>query len=364
MKKIRIFIQYPNFFSDSPYYNYLTKYPPKNIVYLSEEKKRNDIIVEKSKLLIVRAIKDNIRTIIRNLKLPIINAYKTTTKIKYDLIHCAHCLSLEKEKNWIIDLECAWQIGIGNTTEETVNKALTLLEKKNCKKIICWTEKTKQDFEKLTKNKLKDKTVVIYPAVPINNKINRTSNKINLVFVARYFKWKGGEYALNVIDKLTKKYPNVFGIVVTENIKLAKSTINKNDKITYFPLMNRSELFKKVYTNTDIFIYPGLSDSFGFSFLEAMSFGLPIVTVEGHGRREIIKNKKNGFIVGKDKYYLSLPYDQDLEKQIIKKTELLIKNKKLRKEIGKNNYFEVKQGKFSIKTRNTKLAEVYKQSIK
>ena len=39
MDKIKVFLQYPWKFPDSPYYNYLVKYPPKNIEYLknSEE---------------------------------------------------------------------------------------------------------------------------------------------------------------------------------------------------------------------------------------------------------------------------------------------------------------------------------------
>jgi len=44
-------------------------------------------------------------------------------------------------------------------------------------------------------------------------------------------------------------------------------------------------------------VYPGYSDSFGFAFLEAMAFGLPIVTVDGFARREIVEDGKNGFVI-------------------------------------------------------------------
>ncbi|MDD3159853.1 MAG: glycosyltransferase family 4 protein [Candidatus ainarchaeum sp.] len=364
MKKLDIFIQYPPFFSDSPYYNYLTNYPPKTVNYLSIDKKRTDIIIQKNKLSIVRFLKDKIRLIIRKLNLPIINAYYTKSDKEFGLIHCAHCLSLNNDKKWVVDLECAWQIGIGNTSKNTMKKAINILERKNCKRIICWTNKTKDELIKITNQNINEKIDVIYPAVPVNKKVNKNSKKINLVFVARYFKLKGGEYAINVINKLTKKYDFVNGIIVTDNIELAKSCISENNKIKFYSLMDRKELFNKIYTKTDIFIYPGLADSFGFLYLDVMSFGLPIITVDGYARKEIVEDGKSGFVVGEDKYYLDKEYDKSLEKQLIEKTEILIKDEKLRKKMGDYGYNLVKNGKFSIKQRNKLMKKVYEDAIK
>lgn len=61
--------------------------------------------------------------------------------------------------------------------------------------------------------------------------------------------------------------------------------------------MPREELIKKGYEKSDILVYPGYSDSFGWAFLEAMSFGLPIITVNGVARRDLIRNGRNGFVV-------------------------------------------------------------------
>ena len=53
----------------------------------------------------------------------------------------------------------------------------------------------------------------------------------------------------------------------------------------------------KMYEKTDIFVYPGYTDTFGFSILEAMSFGIPIVTLDGFARKEIVEDGKTGFLV-------------------------------------------------------------------
>jgi glycosyltransferase involved in cell wall biosynthesis len=57
------------------------------------------------------------------------------------------------------------------------------------------------------------------------------------------------------------------------------------------PLMPQDKLFKEVFPKSDIFVYPGFSDTFGFALTEAISFGVPVVTVDGYSRREIITKK-------------------------------------------------------------------------
>ena len=133
--------------------------------------------------------------------------------------------------------------------------------------------------------------------------------------------------------------------------------------------MPQNKLFE-LMQNSNLFLYPSSVDTFGFSLLEAMSFGLPTITINTWGtksRKEIIKNKKTGFIF-EVKEKLSFDKIGQKEKKVIKKLvenmSKLIENKKLREKMSKECIKEIKSGKFSIKERNKKLKRIYQEAIK
>lgn len=364
-KKIKISMQYPWIVADSPYYKYLFDYPPKNANYLNPVIKSRDVIINKNKLQKANKIKDIIRKTAITKDLPIPNVRINFGK-NCDLIHSAHCVTITN-KPWVVDFEGAWQIVVGRTgnkISEGISKEI--LKRNNCKKIICWTKDTKENLLKMTNDKnVSNKTIIVYPAVPIQKKV-KNNKKINLLFVGRYFKEKGGDCAVKVMDNLSKKYKNVSGTIISQELDSESlSIIKHNKKIKFFSLMPRQELFAKIFPSASIFIYPGFSDTFGFGFLEAMSFGLPIITVDGIARKEIVENNKNGFLIEREN--LGELTDKEkliLTEKMLKKTEILIKNKNLRKKMGDYGYNLVKTGRFSIKERNTKLEKIYSDAIK
>ena len=141
----------------------------------------------------------------------------------------------------------------------------------------------------------------------------------------------------------------------------------KNKKIKFYNLLPQNRLFKEIYPQCDIFVYPSFTDSFGFGIIEAMSFGIPIVSVGGQSRKELIKDGKTGFVINEPRK-LTL---KDLEnltlnktiKELEKKVEILIEDKELRREMAKNCIEEIKNGKFSIKERNKKLVKIYEEAV-
>ncbi len=111
-------------------------------------------------------------------------------------------------------------------------------------------------------------------------------------------------------------------------------------------------------------MYPGYSDSFGFGFLEAMSFGLPIITVDGLNRKEIVDDGKTGFIISRPNKPNENNINIDIINELVSKTEYLIKNKKLRKKMSNEGIKTIKSGKFSISERNRKLKRIYEKALK
>ncbi len=370
MKKIKVYLQYPWRFPDSPYYKYLIKNPPANVKFLNVDEQKGAMTNIK-KFWLSNFLKRNIRKFFRKFNTGILNAHKTKIKTNFDLIQCAHCISLNKSP-WIADFECGWQFFVGKETKKLKEKAEKIVLDQNCKKIIAWTEETKKEILSILPS-IDYKLEVVYPAVPISKFKKRKHKGINLVFVARYFDQKGGYHALEVMKRLTKKYKNVRGIIVSTVPEKVINSNRNNSKITFYPLMPQKEVFEKVYAIADISIYPAYADSFGFGILESMSFGIPVISVNGYARKELITEGKTGFVVEypkgiKDQYDFDwIEVDKIGEKiinEMVKKTSLLIENKEDLKIISENCKKEIKIGKFSIANRNKKLGRVYNEAAK
>ena len=365
MKKIKVYLQYPWMFPDSPYYKYLIDNPPENIEFLNA-KRQKGVIINKKFFWLSNFLKKNIRRFANFLKFSLPNAHLTKTSQDYDLIHCCHCLSKNKDKPWTMDIESEWQLYIGNKIKRTKERVKKNLMNKNCKKILPWTQTTANELIKEFPE-IKEKVRVVYPAVPLPKIKRKKHEDINLLFVARYFYEKGGLHALEVIDKLTKKYDNVKGIIVSEVPESVLKKYSQNRKIKFFGLMPQKELFE-LHSNSDVFVYPGYSDSFGFAYLEAMSFGIPIVTVDSFARDEIVENGRTGFITENkgiiwEKEFPLVKNKEKIINQLIENCSKLIENKKLREKMSKNCIEIIKNGRFSIRGRNKRLEKIYKGAL-
>lgn len=367
MKKIKVYLQKTWKFSDSPYYIYLRKEPPSNIEYMNIPKDNySGLIASHKKLKINNKLKRGAKLTVRKIFPSLPNAMLSRPSLGYDIIHCEHCLSLNKTP-WVADIEFVDQFWAGQKSNKNRKKILSLLMGENCKKIMPWSEWSQETILQIFPE-IKDKLEIVYPAVPIQNFKKEKKDKIKILFVGRNFKIKGGEVALMVMDKLTKKYNNVEGIVVSEVPKEIYEKYKENEKIEFKGMIPQEKLFKEVYPGSDILLYPTFSDTFGFAILESKSFGLPVVTMETmstHTIKETIEEGKTGFIIDNSKTDGDeMHFDDKIILKIYEAAERLVKDNKLRERMSKNCTGEIKNGKFSIKKRNEKLKEIYRGALK
>jgi len=143
MKQIKVYLQFPWKFSVHFYYKYLIQNPPKKIKYINAKK-----IIPYT-----FPFSDIIKKIVRKgigfffPSLP--NAHLTRTKEEFDLIHCAHCLSLNK-KPWVADIEWVGQFWVAWKEKGYPNKKYVkkIVNSPYCKKILAWTEWAKKGILK------------------------------------------------------------------------------------------------------------------------------------------------------------------------------------------------------------------------
>ncbi len=153
-------------------------------------------------------------------------------------------------------------------------------------------------------------------------KLNLPENKKIILFLADNSKnspWKGWEYA----NKILKKYEDRNDILFL-NIGNPED-IESYKNIKFIKHINDPNIVSLYYNSSDIFLFTSIAENFPLVILEAMACGLPIVSFDVGGVKEVLEHKKNGYIAnyknseslkkGLD-YVLSLNYK---ELEILKK---------------------------------------------
>jgi len=165
--------------------------------------------------------------------------------------------------------------------------------------------------------------------------------KINILFVGRIEERKGLIYLIKAYQVLTKKFPNLRLIIIGEGeLKTQCQAFVKdhNLKEVYFEGEKTGKELVSYFTSSDIFCAPSIyGESFGIVLLEAMACELPMVAFANRGYKTLLKGKRNEKFLARPKSYTDLA----------KKLEILIKNKNLRREMGKWGRKEAKKYSWS-----------------
>lgn len=183
----------------------------------------------------------------------------------------------------------------------------------------------------------------------------RLHKPIKLLFVGRFSKQKDVPLLIRSFKKLTEKNSgNVKLHIVGDGEEKNKIiTLIKKEKLENGIVLHGLKQGKKlheIYQNSDIFISATNQESFGLTYLEAMASGLPIVTTNIPGVRNVIKNNYNGLLV------------KPTPEEIAKAIEKLIKDPNLRKKLAENGLKEVK--KYSWDKIAKQYIQLYKQILK
>jgi glycosyltransferase involved in cell wall biosynthesis len=156
-----------------------------------------------------------------------------------------------------------------------------------------------------------DKVQVIYNGIDTkdqtigkNNarqKLNLNDNLIILFSAGRLVNWKGFDALIEILPRFIKENSN-FRLYIAgdgpEKNNLAKKIIDlKLEKYAYLLGSLDSGSLKKYLQASDIFILNTGFESFSFQVLEAMYYGVPVITSDRCNLPEIIEDQKNGLLV-------------------------------------------------------------------
>lgn len=140
------------------------------------------------------------------------------------------------------------------------------------------------------------------------NKISNTKNVFTILAISQMTEKKGLIYLAKACQLLFQQNITFRCTMIgdgSEKIKI-RNFIKKNNLNKYIKLIKaipHSQKFKQYMNDSDVFVLPSVIDSKGDTdvipnvLLEAMAMQLPVITTKISGMLEVIKDKKNGFLV-------------------------------------------------------------------
>jgi glycosyltransferase involved in cell wall biosynthesis len=125
-------------------------------------------------------------------------------------------------------------------------------------------------------------------------KVNRTIDEKIVTFLGRITFQKGPEYFIEAANKVSKRLPNVrfvmagSGDMMNRMVKrVAKLNLGSRFHFTGFL---KGDDVNKMYSYSDVYVMPSVSEPFGISPLEAMRSGVPVIISKQSGVSEVLKH--------------------------------------------------------------------------
>lgn len=165
---------------------------------------------------------------------------------------------------------------------------------------------------------------------------------------------KGLNYLLEALRQLKTKYPFLKLKIMGEgsdksNLERLAEELRISDRVEFIGRIPREET-APYYREANLFVLPSLNEGMSNAMLEALASGLPVVTTDTGGTRELVQEGINGFTV-------KMRDAEDLAAKI----EKIIKDKSLRLKMAQKSR-EISR-KFSWKSVAEQYYEIYKKTL-
>lgn len=226
----------------------------------------------------------------------------------------------------------------------------TSLRPEHAARVLVWSEFAKQMH--LEEGYVRpDQIEVLYPGLPWrgDERIKHNGRReTTFLFIGSDFKRKNGHLVLEAFRRVRAKYPDVHLILVGRPAN-GKQIVEPS--VTHYLFLPRQELLEGIYPQADVLVLPSRAEGFGLVLLEAMSFGMPVLGVDGWAMPEIIRHGVNGWLVSQPSVDALIEYMQ----QCAESPELLIRMGKQCKKLFDQH--------FSIEHHNETLRQIYDELI-
>jgi glycosyltransferase involved in cell wall biosynthesis len=125
-----------------------------------------------------------------------------------------------------------------------------------------------------------------------------TLDHIHLVYVARFAVYKNHQFLVDIVEALKRKNKKVtLHFLGDGELKeqVAQKVIDRGltNEIHFAGVVDEVEDYLK---KANVYVHPAYYEPFGLVIIEAMAAGLPVVSLDGKGNRDLIEQDKNGYM--------------------------------------------------------------------
>jgi glycosyltransferase involved in cell wall biosynthesis len=163
------------------------------------------------------------------------------------------------------------------------------------------------------------KLEVIYPGFPVQPPRERAErDEFTFLFVGADFERKGGFELITAFDELSREHPHArlflagtdpaernpdrelhewVGRAARERALERLDELEHRGAVVRTSWIDRDRLLRDVFPGADVFVMPSRAEGFGFTNVEAMSFGVPVITSTAGPGAEIVDDGTDGLLV-------------------------------------------------------------------
>ncbi|TFG07448.1 glycosyltransferase family 1 protein [Candidatus Thorarchaeota archaeon] len=177
----------------------------------------------------------------------------------------------------------------------------------------------------------------------------------DLAFMGRLEAMKSVDLFPEMLLLLKRKYPDL-RMVMTGEGSMKDQLLEEITRLGLEALVEyrgvvRMDEVANLINRSRVFLYPSRREPFGLSIVEAMACGIPVITTNVFGPREIVRHKWDGYII---------PANDT--RALVEAVEALLSDVELRTRLGKNALESVRK-RFDIRMHTTRLVGIYDQIL-
>jgi L-malate glycosyltransferase len=240
----------------------------------------------------------------------------------------------------------------------------TKLQNWRAKAISCQSSDTKSNIERYIKPQ-KPITIIplpfeapIHPKTPkwsLRKELGLEKDLFYILCAGRVVQRKGYQYLIRALAKLDK---NIHVNIVSEGPDIEKlenlaTDLGVKDRIVFQSKDHYIEYdeWYKFFAASDLFVMPSLHEGMGIAIQEAMEFGLPVVSTNSGGQKDLIIEERNGYLI-----------DPKSVNQLVKTITKVFLSRFIREKMAKNNKEDIR--KFYADKIADRFVDLYKSALK
>jgi glycosyltransferase involved in cell wall biosynthesis len=264
-----------------------------------------------------------------------------------------------------------------------------LLIRDNFKKLVFWSRagaETLRTYGGIEDEKLLRKVTVVYPSIrDVPDDLIRFDDRgASLLFSGDFFR-KGGVNVVDAFERAQRTYPSIrLRLCCDEAIDFNTrdadlraeylGKIGRNDAIT-LGRIPRDELIRDILPTTDIFLSPTYVEAFGYAILEAMAFGIPVISTTHFAIPEMVEHGTSGFLIDTKPFdcerlfrgyvvnRIPREFSEYMTDHVFRFLSELLESAELRMRMGLAG-LAIARTRFSPEERNSQMLEIYREALR